>query len=121
MYQAEVDKGRNLLKVSYAQQVTVEEAKRWAEELGLMLRELRPGFRVLADLSGLESMDLGCVPHIKTMMKLCDKKGVAMVARVIPDPRKDIGLNILSLFHYDRRVQIVTCETMDEALSALAA
>ena len=35
------------------------------------------------------------------------------------DPRKDIGLNILSLFHYGRGVQIVSCETLEEAMEAL--
>jgi hypothetical protein len=43
-----------------------------------------------------------------------------MVVRVIPNPQKDIGLNILSLFHYRRRVRIVTCETLEEAMNALA-
>jgi hypothetical protein len=42
-----------------------------------------------------------------------------MVVRVIPDPHKDIGLNILSLFHYRRGVRIVTCETLEEAMRAL--
>ena len=41
--------------------------------------------------------------------------GVAEVVRVIPDPQKDIGLNILSVFHYSRRVRIVTCESLAEA------
>jgi predicted choloylglycine hydrolase len=65
-------------------------------------------------------MDLACVPHIKRMMDLCNKKGIEMVVRVIPDPHKDIGLNILSLFHYRRRVHIVTCKTLEEAVKVLA-
>jgi predicted choloylglycine hydrolase len=84
-----------------------------------LVPDLRPGFRLLTDLSGLESMDLACVPYIEQMMDLCNKKGVEMVVRVIPDPHKDIGLNIMSLFHYPRRVRIVTCETLEEAMSAL--
>jgi hypothetical protein len=39
---------------------------------------------------------------------------------VIPDPRKDIGFNILSLFHYRHDIHIVTCETLEEAKRALA-
>jgi hypothetical protein len=46
---------------------------------------------------------------------------VEAVVRVIPDPQKDIGLNILSLFHYRRRVRIVTCATLGEAMKALEA
>jgi len=45
--------------------------------------------------------------------------GVELVVRVIPDPHKDIGFNILSLFHYRRRVRIVTCPTLEEAMKAL--
>jgi hypothetical protein len=64
-------------------------------------------------------MDLDCVPPLEGLMDLCRQAGVAMVVRVIPDPHKDIGFNILSVFHYPRRVKIVTCETMEEAQSAL--
>jgi hypothetical protein len=44
-----------------------------------------------------------------------DQKGIAKVVRVIPDPGKDIGLSIMSLFHYRRGVSIVTVETLAEA------
>jgi len=54
------------------------------------------------------------------MMDLCNKKGVETVVRVIPDPHKDIGLNIMSLFHYRRRVRVVTCQTLEEARRVLA-
>jgi hypothetical protein len=120
MFQVEVDKSKNLLKISYAQHVGPEDTKGVEEKVPALLPDLRPGFRLLTDMSRLESMDLACVPYIKRMMDLCNKKGVEMVVRVIPDPQKDIGLNILSLFHYRRRVQIVTCETLEEAMSALA-
>ena len=119
MFQAEVDNTKNLLTIWYAQHVGPEDTKRVAEQVLTLLADARPGFRLLTDLSGLESMDLACVPHIKRMMDLCNKKGVEMVVRVIPDPQKDIGLNILSLFHYRRRVRIVTCATLEEAMKAL--
>ena len=85
-----------------------------------LLAEVRPGFRLLVDFSGLELMDLACVPHIERMMDRCNQKGVEMVVRVIPDPHKDIGMNILSLFHYRRRVRIVTCETLEKAMEVLS-
>lgn len=115
MIEAEVDSAKNLLKISYAQRVTAEEAKQGAERIASLLNKLQPGFRLLTDLRCLESMDLGCVAPIEGVMDLCDQKGIQMVVRIIPDPHKDIGLNIMSLFHYRRRVQIVTCETVEEA------
>jgi hypothetical protein len=119
MFQVEVDKSRSLLKIIYARHVGPEDTKRAEERIAPLLAELRPGFRLLTDLSGLESMDLACVPDIRRMMDLCNKRGVEMVVRVISDPQKDIGLNILSLFHYRRRVRIVTCATLGEAMRAL--
>ena len=119
MYQVGVDKSKNLLRITYAERVGAEDTKRVEVEIPLLLAEVRAGFRLLTDLSRLESMDLACVPYIKRMMDLCNKKGVELVVRVIPDPQKDIGFNILSLFHYRRRVRIVTCPTLEEALKAL--
>lgn len=119
MFKIEVDKGQNLLRIDYSGAIDAQELQRCAAELELRLSELAPGFRLLADLSGLESMEVKSVPHIRRMMDLCNKRGAALIVRVIPDPHKDIGLNILSLFHYSRRVRIVTCKTVEEAKRAL--
>jgi anti-anti-sigma regulatory factor len=121
MVHAEVNAPKNLLTISYVQHVDAKEMKQAEEQLQLFLHELKPGFRLLADLTNLELMDLACVPHLRRMMDLCNRKGVEKVVRVIPDPNKDIGMNILSLFHYHRRVKIVTCETLTEAIKLLEA
>src|SRR2546426_12588118 len=107
MFQTEVDKSRSLLKISYAGRVGPDEIKRCQQQVQLLLADLTPGFRLLTDLSGLEAMDLACVPGIKQIMDLLNKQGVEKVVRVIPDPRKDIGLNIMSLFHYPRGGRIL--------------
>jgi anti-anti-sigma regulatory factor len=120
MYHAQLDKSKRLLKIICTQRVSPEEVKRCADELPALLAELQPRFRLLTDLSELDSMDLGCVPHLKRIMDLCNTKGVKTVVRVIPDPHKDIGLNIMSLFHYGRDVHIVTCDTLEEAIEVLA-
>ena len=120
MYKVELDRSKSLLKISYAQRVGAEETQRCAEEIKALVADQPPGFRLLTDLSGLDSMDGACVGDIRRIMDLLNKKGIEMVVRVIPDPRKDIGLNILSLFHYRRGVRIVTCETLEEAMKALA-
>ena len=53
-------------------------------------------------------------------MDLLDEAGVSLVVRVIPDPKKDIGMNILSLFHYRNRPRVVTCARMIEAAKELS-
>ncbi|MGA8658501.1 MAG: hypothetical protein WB586_20360 [Chthoniobacterales bacterium] len=51
-------------------------------------------------MTGLKSMDPAGAPYIGSVMDLCVTKQVEHVVRVIPDPRKDIGLNIMSHFRY---------------------
>lgn len=120
MFRVETDKPKKLLTIAFAQHVGAAEAKACAGRVSEVSGELQPGFRLLTDLSGLDSMDPDCASHIKKTMDLCNAKGVARVVRIIPDPRKDIGLNIMSLFHYRRRIPIVTCATKAEAMEALA-
>jgi hypothetical protein len=115
----EVDKTLNLLTIRYSGAIPAEEVERCAAEVELRLSELEPGFRLLTDLTGLESMEVKSAPHIRRIMDVCNQHGVAMVVRVIPDPYKDIGLNILSLLHYNRRVRIVTCQSRQEAKRVL--
>ncbi len=119
MLQASFDVGRNLLQLRYCGHVIAQEVRRGATELQALLSRTLPGFRLLTDLSPLQSMDLDCVPSLNRMMDLCDKAGVDLVVRVIPDPQKDIGLNIMSLFHYRKRVRIVTCSSATEAFTLL--
>ena len=120
MVQTSVDESANVLQVRYGGRVTTQDARAGAEELPAILKRLKPGFRLLADLSTLDEMALDCFPHLRRMMDLCNAAGVSLVVRVIPDPNKDIGLNIMSLFHYRKRVRIVTCQSPAEAKQLLA-
>ena len=118
-FHVEVDAARNLARTQFFGNVTAEQMKSGVAEVERHLLGLRAGFAVLADLSGLETMELECAPHLSKIMDLCRAHGVGLVVRVIPDPSKDIGLNILSLIHYRGKVRIVTCETLAEAERAL--
>jgi hypothetical protein len=119
VFEVDVDAQKNLIRVTYGQAVDSEQARIAAERFEQLLPQLKPGFRLLTNMTALDSMDPGCLPHIRRVMDMCNKQGIDRVVRVIPDPRKDIGLNILSLFHYSRRVRIVTVATIDEAVRAL--
>ena len=121
MYALELDRSKRLLVISAAQKVTAEEAKMAAQRIREVLQGIAPGFRVLADFRGLQSMDSAAAPHIAKMMDALAEKEVASVTRVIPDPRKDIGLNILSQFHYGPEVSLTTFETLADAVQSIAA
>jgi len=114
------NKARQLLFMSFFQHVHAAELQRGQQDVKTLLADLPPGFRVLVDFSQLESMDLDCAPEIGRTMDLLDQNGVGTVVRVIPDPSKDIGMRILSLFHYRNHVLVVTCDNMAEAYEKLA-
>ena len=121
MFQAELDKSNRLLKIVVAGHVLPEEAEACLQHLHSLLADIPPGFRVLSDLSGIESMPISTAPHIGQIMKLCAKKGITTVVRVLPpEPRNDIGYAILSQFHYGPNIRIITCATSKEAQMHLA-
>ena len=121
MYALELDRSKRLLVISAAQRVTAEEANRAAQRIRELLQDVAPGFHVLADFRWLESMDSAAARHIAEIMDALTEKNVASVTRVMPDPHKDIGLNILSQFHYGANVKIATFETLADALQNITA
>ena len=120
MFLAMTNKSKRLLYLGYIQQVRPKDLQRGLEELPALLADLPPGFHLLVDLGRLESMEPACTTQIGKVMDLCDQHGVGLVIRVIPDPAKDIGFNMLSIFHYPHRPRTVTCKTMSEAAKLLS-
>lgn len=120
MYLATSNRSKQLIHVSLIEHVRVEELQRGMADLITLLSDLPSGFRLLADLGRLESVENGCAEEIGKVMELFDQKGVGLIVRVIPDPTRDIGLNILSVFHYRSRPRTITCETMTEAAERLS-
>ena len=119
MYAVELDQSKRLLVISATRRVTAEEVNAVAQRVRELLQDVTPGFRVLVDFRWLESMDSAAAPHLAKIMETLTEKGVASVARVVTDPRKDIGLNILSQFHYGPEIQITTFETLADAVQTL--
>src|SRR6267143_6166931 len=111
MFAIEFDQPRNLLVIRYSDHVGPDETERALEDVRVALDRVERGFRLLADLTELQSMDIACAPHIESAMEMANGKGVAEVIRIIPDPRLDIGMQIMSQFHYGGDVRIFTCET----------
>jgi hypothetical protein len=118
MYAVELDQSKRLLVISAAQRVTAEQASQAVQEVRDLLQDVAPGFRVLADFRWLESMDPATARHVAEIMDALAQKQVASVTRVMPDPHKDIGLNILSQFHYGPEIQIATFQTLADALQS---
>jgi len=119
MYSVESDRSKRLLVISAVGRVTKKEVESVALRVRETMKEATPGFRVLTDFRWLEWMDPAAAVPLAEIMDTLAEKDVAAVVRVIPDPRKDIGLNILSQFHYGPQIKLVTFESLAEAFSAL--
>ena len=64
-------------------------------------------------------MALDCTPEVGRVMEMVAQAGVGLVVRVIPDPSKDIGLNILGIFHYPEQLKVINCQNLMEAARLL--
>jgi hypothetical protein len=119
MYSVEADSSKRLLVISAAGKVTKKEVAVVAQEVRTLMNEAAPGFRVLTDFRWLDRMEPGAALHIAEIMDALAANNVAVVVRVVPDPHKDIGLNILSQFHYGPNIKIATFESLAAALAML--
>jgi hypothetical protein len=119
VYTVAVDAEKNLLVIRYQDHVRPSDVERCAAEVAAALEGLLPGFRLLVDCTRLESMKVTCAPHLEHIMELCNRREVSLVVRVIPDPKRDIGLQIMSYFHYGPDVHIKNCKSLDEATAIL--
>jgi anti-anti-sigma regulatory factor len=120
MFSVEANDTERLITIRWLGYVDSEEMRRCAEEIGVTIGKIRPGFRVLVDMTELESMDYAGAPFIGSIMDLCLAKQVEHVVRVIPNPHKDIGLNIMSYLRYGSKVRITICENLDDAMRRLS-
>ena len=113
------NKSKQLLHLSFIGTVRPDDFRNQRGDLKAQLAGLSPGFRSLVDLTHLEFMALDCTAELGRQMELIGKSGVGLVVRVIPDPSKDIGMKILTLFHYPQQLQVITCQSVTEAVKAL--
>ncbi|MFT3783797.1 MAG: hypothetical protein QM790_17435 [Nibricoccus sp.] len=120
IFEVSINAAANQLRITLRGAIDAKAMQSCVEDVAKQLPSLKGNFKILTDLSGVQSMDAGSVPHVERLMDLCREKGTALVVRVIPKRSKDVGFNILSLFHYPRTVHIVTCTTLAEAEKALS-
>lgn len=116
----QADPSQRLMLVRYGGNVTQAESVKGLQDAIDVLAQLENGFRLLVDMTELQRMEVACAPYIEKVMDLCQAKGVTDIVRVIPDPRRDIGMQIMSQFHYDPSVHIVTCESLIRAREILS-
>lgn len=115
MYRIEININNNTLEIHLRESIDLDEGRKLLGELLERIVELKPGFKLLTDLSQLRNMDIDAHESIDEIMELCNEHEVSQVVRVIAKDTRDIGFNIMSLFHYSHRVIIHTCDSLEEA------
>jgi len=120
MFYVAADKSKQLLTMSFSLLVNSDEMKSCLDKTERSLADMKPGFRLLTDLSNLESMEAACTDSIVQIMDLCSTRGVGAVFTVIPDPTKDLGYTVMSLFHFSRDIRTMTFENLADAMRSLA-
>ena len=119
MFKIEVDYQKNTIELHFKGHFSYEQGRQLYAKLFQMIFRMKPGFKLLTDLSELEIIDVEAHKSIDDIMELCSKCGVSRIIRVITKNASDIGFNIMSLFHYSHSVIIHTCDSLQEAKHAL--
>jgi anti-anti-sigma regulatory factor len=115
MVSCSADDAGQILTISYGRHVTSSEMEECLKSIAAM-DHLQPGFVLLSDLTQLETMDGDCATTLGAIMELCSAKGITAIVRVIPDPSKDIGFNLISLFHFQKPVRTYESPNLAEAM-----
>ena len=113
------NKLKQLLTVRFIGQVLPTELESARAELAAEIAGLLPDFRYLVDFTQFEAMNPDNVTEVGQLMELIAESEVSLVVRVIPDARHDIGMNILTIFHYPPELKVITFQTLTEAATAL--
>jgi hypothetical protein len=121
MVSCSTDEAGQILTVSYGQHVSPKEVEECLKTIEEQMKHLKPGFVMLSDLTAMESMDEACATPLGAIMELCSSRGMTATVRIIPDPSKDIGFNLISLFHFQNPVRTYTHPNLAEAMKCLVA
>ncbi len=119
MFYVDFNKAEKLLKIKLTHIFDEKDAEQWLAQIKVCLKNVQPGFKILTDLTSVERVDAATIQYIEQAMDFCNQKGVSKIVRIIPDSAKDVGFNIMSIFHYDNNIDIITVSNMDEAINRL--
>jgi hypothetical protein len=97
MFSVEADDINRLVKINWSENVSADEMRECAEQLRALTANMRPGFRLLSDLTGLKSMDPTGASYIGAIMDLFAAKQVSLIVRVIPPIPTKISDSIFCL------------------------
>jgi len=120
MLKTRYDQKRSILTVEFEGVVDARQAEQCYLDMQKILPKDGPGFKLLTDFTSLEQMEEDILPVVKKTMDLLNERGVKEIVRVIPSLDQDYGFNLMSLFHYSKKVRLLTVKSRKEAEARLA-
>ena len=115
------DKKYNAIIIEFEGPIGAQQAEQSYLDIQKIVSKCRKGFKILTDFTLVDQMDREVQTSIKKAMDFLNTKGVVEILRVIPSPEKDFGFNILSIFHYSKKVTFLTLKSRKEAEELLNA
>ncbi|QBG48497.1 hypothetical protein EGM51_14215 [Verrucomicrobia bacterium S94] len=119
MYLFEIDKPNNSMHIMLADHFTEEEALELLEKCKARIEEVNPEYKILCDLTALETFEHPAKMIYRNIMDLFNATGAKKIIRLFSDPRQTFGMNIMSTFHYTDDVEIVSTDSLLHALKHL--
>lgn len=83
MYSVKISSGKNRLDVLFAGSMTEAEMAEALAEIGRAVRQLRPGFDLLADITQLQPLPEVCLEGIRNTAALMIEAGLNRAVRVV--------------------------------------
>jgi hypothetical protein len=119
MVSCSADQSGQFLSITCCSHVTAACVEGCRRDIRDQMKHLRPGFALLCDLTHIESMDTDCAQTLGALIELCSSREMGVAVWVIPDPSKDIGVNLISRFHLWQPVRMHTRPNLAEAVRCL--
>ncbi len=119
MIKVRYDRTCNTLVIDFIGKIDAAQAEHSFFDVKKVLPKQGKGFKLLTDFTLAERMDIEIKESVEKAMDLLNERSVTEILRVIPDPAVDIGFNILSAFHYSKKVAVLTLQSREEAEAKL--
>ncbi|MDZ8117988.1 hypothetical protein [Pontiella agarivorans] len=115
MYLFEIDTPNNRMHIMLADHFTEQEARELLEKCTSRIKEVNPEYKILCDLTALKTFEHPAKMIYRSIMDLFNETGAKKIIRLFSDPRQTFGMNIMSTFHYNDNVEIISTDSLSRA------
>jgi len=115
MYKIDMDIDKRIVSIKIMGEFDLKQSQEMYRDAAIILKTAEGPLMVLSDISEAIDIKHESIEALSKVMELFNSHGTKQVIRIIPDSSKDIGLNILSRFHYSPDVKIHTFDSREKA------